>query len=234
MLEKKYADILEEIAIKYYKGYEHGKIKEVSGKEVDRLLKDSEDFLKRLKELREDIEKEMQKKNFEDIYLNVFKMLKALFGDKDENELIKNYEKEIINKGKGNPKFIHSLNELISIKKDYKSKKVPTKYAFENLRKDCVYLMEDLIEYAQRRELGLLERTKVTLTFDNKHAELFLTNPAFLVFEDKIKKITDKIENANINELNETLASYKGNRIKLDSEMLALLKKELGEFDIHL
>ncbi|VVB77844.1 Uncharacterised protein [uncultured archaeon] len=234
MLEKKYADILEEIAIKYYKGYEHGKVKEVTGKEVDKLLKDSDDYLKRLKELREDIEKEMQKKTVEDIYSNTFKMLKAIFGDKEETELIKEYEKDLVNKGKANPKFLHTLNELVNIKREYKTKKAPTKYAFETLRKDSVYLIEGLIEYAQRKELGLLEKTKIVLSFDNKHAELFLTKPSFLVIENNVKKITDKIEDSNINELNETLAEHKGSRVKIDNNMMKLLKSELGDFDINL
>jgi predicted nucleotidyltransferase len=137
MLEKKYADILEEIAIKYYKGYEHEKIKEVSGKDVDRLLKNSDDYLKRLKELREDIEKEMQKKTFKDICENVFKLLKSLFGDKSETELIKEYEREIVNRGKGNPRYLHTLNEIMNVKKEYSLKKAPTKYVFESLRKDA-------------------------------------------------------------------------------------------------
>ncbi len=234
MLEKKYADILEEIAIKYYKGYEHGKVKEVSGKEVDKLLKDSEDYLKRLKELREDIEKEMQKKTFRDIYENVFKMMKSIFGDKSEAELIIDYERNIVNKGKGNPKFLHTCNQLIKIKKEYSLKKAPSKYEFETLRKDSVYLIDSLIEYGQRRELGLLEKTKVLLTFKDKHAELFLTKPAFIVIENNIKKITDKIEESNVNEMNKALAEHKGARAKLDNHMMNLLKAELGEFDIHL
>jgi len=234
MVEKKYADILEEIAIKYYKGYEHGKVKEVSGKEVDKLLKDSEDFLKRLRDLREDIEKEIQKKSFEDIYSNVFKILKSLFGDNSENELIRNYEKEIINKAKGNPKYIHTLNQLISFKKAFKEKKAPEKYEFENLRKDSVYLIEDLIEYSQRKDLGLLEKTKVILTFKGKHAELYLTNPVFLVQENKIMKITDHIENSDANELNHTLSQFRGTKAKLDAKIMDLLRAELGEFDIHI
>ena len=234
LLEKKYADILEEIAIKYYKGYEHQKIKEVSGKDVDRLLKDSNDYLKRLKELREDIEKEMQKKTFKDIYENVFKIMKSLFGDKPENELIRDYEKEIVNKGKGNPRYLHTLNQLINIKKEYSSKKSPTKYAFESLRKDSVYLVESLIEYGQRKELGLMEKTKVMLTYKEKHAELFLTKPAFLVAENKIKKINDKIEDSDANEMNKVLADYNGGRVRIDNKMMNLLKAELGEFDINL
>ncbi len=235
LLEKKYADILEEIVIKYYKGYEHEKIKEVSGKDVDRLLKNLEDYLKRLKELREDLEKEMQKKTFDEIYENVFKLMKAIFGSGSEHELIREYEEEIVNKGKGNPRFMHTLNELLAIKKDFKNKKIPGKYEFENLRKDSVYLIESMIEYSQRKELGLLEKTKVVLTFKDKHAELFLTKPAFLIYENKIKKITsNKIEDSDANEFNKAMAEFRGTRGKIDNDMIFLLKKEIGEFCINL
>ena len=235
LVEKKYADILEEIMIKYYKGYEHEEVKEVTGKEVDKLMKNSEDFLKKLKELRTEIEKRMMRKNFEETYNNVFKIMKALFGDKDEEALIKEFEKEIVNKGKGNPRFIHTLNELINVKKKYKTKKIPSILEFESLRKDSVYLIEALIEYGQRKELGLLQKTKIVLTYKDKHADLFLTNPAFLVIDEKnIKKITDKIEDSNINELNQTLSNFRGQRIVIDANVMKLLKKELGDFDICL
>ena len=235
MLEKKYWDILEEVLIKYYKGYEHQKIKEVSGKEVDKLLKDSQDYLKRLRELREEIEKRMMQKTFEEVYENIFKTLKNLFGSKSESALIKEYEKEIVNKARGNPKFIHTLNQLVDVKKKYKSKKIPAKQDFERLRRDSVYLIEELIEYGQRKELGLLQKTKVVVTFKEKHAELFLTQPAFLVEGSKIKKVTDKkVEDSDANEFNQVLSDYKGQRIKIDNKLLKVLKKELGNFDINL
>jgi len=233
LLEKKYWDILDEIVIKYYKGYEHGKVKEVSGKDIDRLLKDSEDYLKRLKELREEIEKRMQEKTSAEIYENVFKIMKNLFGNKSESVLIKEYEKEIINKAKGNPRYLHTLNELVDIKKKYKNKKVPTKQAFEHTRKDSVYLIESLIEYAQRKELGLLEKTKLVLTHKNKHSELFLTKPSFLVHEDKVKKIEGgKLMDSDSNEFNKILSEFKGQKANLDSKMMKLLEKELGSFEI--
>jgi len=234
LIEKKYADILEEIMIKYFKGYEHEKVKQVSGKEVDKLLKNSEDFLKRLKELRKEIEKRMMQKSFEEIYKNVFKMMKALFGDKADASLIREYEKEIVNKGKGNPKFLHILNELIDMKRKYKTKKAPNLLEFESLRKDSVYLIDSLIEYAQRKELGLIEKTKVTITHGDKYSDLFLTKPAFLVSGNEIKKIGNKIEDSNANELNQVLANHKGQRIRMDAKMIALLKQELGDFDICL
>ena len=102
------------------------------------------------------------------------------------------------------------------------------------MRKDSVYLIQELVEYVQRKELGLIEKTKVTLTFKDRHVDLFLTKPAFLVEGDKIKKITNKVEESNSNEFNETIASNKGHRIKMDAEMIKLLEKELGKFDINL
>jgi len=234
LIEKKYFDILEKIMIKYYKGYEHEKIKEVSGKEIDELLKDSEDYLKRLKELRKEIEKRMMKKTFKEVYENVFKIMKSLFGKKTEISLIKEYEKEIVNKGKGNPKFLHTLHELIDVKKKYaKSKEEISKQKFEDLRKDSVYLIESLVEYGQRKDLGLLEKTKVVLAYGGKHSELFLTKPAFLVSKDKIKKIAGgELVDSDANELNKVLSKFKGDKIDLSSKMLEGLKKELGNFEI--
>lgn len=239
LLEKKYWDILDEVAIKYYKGYEHGKVKEVSGKEVDKLVKDSESYNKRLTELREEIEKKIQKKTFDELYVNVFENLKAIFGDKAENSLIKTYEEEVVKKGKANPKYYHTLNKLVEQKKAYKEKKDPKKDEFEHLRKDSVYLLESLIEFAQRRDLGLLEKTKIVLSYGEEskrgHAELFLTNPAFLVDGNKIKRIEGStITDSDANALNKAMSEADGTRVRISKEMLEALEKEIGKFDINL
>lgn len=235
LLEKKYADILEEIAITYFKGYEHGKVKAVSGKEIDRLLKDSEDYLKKLKEVREELEKRMTQKTFDEIYENVFKILESLFGKKSETLLINEFEKEIVNKGKGNPRFIHTLNELMDMKKKYKSKKIPTKYSFERLRKDSVYLVQELLEYGQRKDLGLIQKTKITLTSKGKPYDLFLVHPVFIVSEKGVMKIEDgKLSDSDINELNKKLTEHKSGRVKLDKNTLKILEKEFEDFEIHL
>lgn len=234
MLEKRYIDILETIVIKYYKGYEHEKIKEVSGQEVDKLLKDAEDYMKRLKELREQIEKRTQEKTIEEIYNNVFRILEGLFGKKSETELVKTFEKELVNKGRTDPRFLHILNELIDSKKKYKSKKKPTTHEVEEIRKNAVQLINNLIEYGQRCELADLQRSKVILSYKDKHADLFLTNPSFLIQEGKIKKITNKIEDASKEEFEKILNEQKGKAGKLTQELISLLKKELGDFEISI
>ncbi|MAH07368.1 hypothetical protein CMI38_03920 [Candidatus Pacearchaeota archaeon] len=235
LLEKKYADILEEIAIKYFKGYEHGKVKEVSGKEVDRLLKDSADYIKKLKEVRVLIETRMTRKTFDEIYENVFDILSKLFGKKADSSLVREYEKEIVNGAKGNPKFIHTLNKLIDMKKKYKAGKDPSKVDFERLRKDSVYLIQETLEYGQRKELGLLQKTKVVITAKGKPYELLLTKPAFLVDDAKVKKIEGgKIMDSDANEMNAVLAGYRGGRVTMDRDVMKVLGKELGEFEVNL
>jgi hypothetical protein len=236
MLEKKYIDILEKIAIKYWKGYEHGDIKEVSGKEIDELMKDAEEYMKRLKELREDIEKRAQEKTITETYDNVFKILKHLFGKKTEQQLIKNFEKELINKGRADPKNLHVLKELIDAKKRYKTKKKPSKYEVEDIRKNASYLINQLIEYGQRCELSDIKKTQIRISYGktkNKHAEIFLTNPCFILVENKIKKITKKgFEKAQQKEFESTIAEQKGKPTRLDADIMKIIKKELGEFDI--
>ena len=237
LLEKKYWDILEEVAIKYYKGYEHGKVKSVTGKEVDKLLKDSQSYLKRLKELRNDLEKEMQKKTFKDLYKNIFDIMKSLFGDKSDNNLIREFEKEVINKGESNPKYLHTLKELVQVKKNMGGKKEVKKDEFEILRKDSVYLMDALVEFGQRRDLGLIERMKVIITFGEKskhdHAEVFLTNPIFVLDGKNIIKVEgNKIIESDNNEFNKALQDSKGNRTRITSEQMEALKIRYGDFDI--
>jgi uncharacterized protein (UPF0332 family) len=239
ILEKKYADILENICINYYKGFEHGKVKEVSGAEVDKLLKDAEDYYKRLKELAVEIEKRSQERTLKETYENVFKILKSIFGSKSESELVKQFEKELVKKGKTDPKNLHVINELLDIKKKYASKKKPTKYEIEDVRKNATYLINSLIEYSQRCELGEIRKMQVRVGYKigdiHKHLDLYLTNPAFMIDENKLKKINiekKKVEEAKQEEFELTLSQQKGKPQKLSHEILEALKKEYGDIEI--
>jgi predicted nucleotidyltransferase/uncharacterized protein (UPF0332 family) len=234
ILEQKYVDILDKIAIQYYKGFEHGKVKEVSGKEVDELMKDVDDYMKRLKELHIEIEARAQERTLEETYENVFKILKHLFGNKAESALIKEFEKELVNKGRVEPKMLHVLNEIIDTKKKYQSKKKPTKYEIEDVRKNATHLINRLIDYGQRCELSDLRKMQIRLGFKDKAIDLFLTNPMFIFADNKIKKVLEsgKIEDSSQEEFENILGQQKGKPFKLSDKILSSLKKEYGEFDI--
>ncbi len=240
MLEQKYVDILHKIVIDYYKGYEHGKVKEVSGKEVDELMKDAEDYMKRLKELAEQIDKRNQEKTLKGTYENVFEVLKNLFGNKSETELVKQFEKELINKGRTDPKHLKVLHEIIEAKRKYNSKKRPTKYELEDIRKNANYLMNSLIEYGQRCDLVDIKKMQVRVGYTNKdkqkHLDLFMTNPSFVLDEAKLSKINDKgkLESASQAEFETILRQQKGKPQKISKEILDCLKREYGDFELEL
>jgi uncharacterized protein (UPF0332 family) len=67
LLEKKYVDILDKVR-KAFTGVEHGKIKEVTGAEIDDMLKGAKDYLARIKKLFEEIEAKTEKESIIDVY----------------------------------------------------------------------------------------------------------------------------------------------------------------------
>ncbi len=238
MLEKKYIDILEEIVIKYYKGYEHEKIKEVSGKEVDKLLKNTEDYLKRIKELREQIEKRAQEKTIEQIYKDVFGLLEAILGKKPQAKLIQEFESEFIKKGKFPQQSVRILKDIVSAKAEFKKGKSDS-HKIDDARKNASILISDLIEYSQRCDLAGLEKTRMRIKYKEegkeKIAELLICNKeAFLLNQDSIKKINDKIQDSNKEEVSKAVEKRKSTQAEINPKIFDLLKKELGEFEIIL
>jgi predicted nucleotidyltransferase/uncharacterized protein (UPF0332 family) len=236
ILEQKYIDILEKITITYYKGFEHKKIKEVSGKEVDELLKDVEDYMNRLKELRGQIEKKAEERTLNETYDNVFKLLKNVLGNKSEAELIKQFDSELVKKGKMDPKGLTVIRELIDARKKYKSKKKPTKYEIEDVRKNTTFLINHLIEYGQRRDLADIRKMQAVIAYGKnkeKHLDMFLTNPIFIIEEGQLKRIEDdKIVAGIQEEFDKAMSEQKGKPAAMSDKVLSLIKREYGEFSL--
>ena len=151
MLEKKYVVILEKV-IKLYKDYEHEKLNEIKGQEIDKLLRDTEAFLKRLKELREQIEKRTQEVTIEEIYRDVFALLKTIVGEGKQEELVEKFEKNFVKKGKFSPLDMRILEEIVNAKKEFKKGKMNSHHVNE-ARKNASILIGNLIEYNQRCDL---------------------------------------------------------------------------------
>ena len=239
MLEKKYIDILEEIMIKYYKGYEHEKVKEVTGKEVDRLLKNSQDYIKRLKELREQIEKRAQEKTIEEIYQEVFNLLKAILGKKPQAKLIESFEETFIKTGKFTPRHLRILRDVVSARTKLKKSKANI-HKVDKARKNASMLINDLIEYSQRCDLASLEKGKMHISYKKsgkvETAELLTCNKtSFLFLGNVVKKLTDKIESSNMTEVNECMIKQQGKQeVNINPRVFELLKKELGDYEVIL
>jgi len=240
MLEKKYIDILEEIVIKYYKGYEHEKVKEVSGKEVDKLLKNTEEYLKRLKELKEQIEKRAQEKTIEQIYKDVFELMTSIIGKKPQEKTIQEFEKKFVDKGKFSQQHLRILRNIVSAKKEFKKGKSNSQ-KIDNARKDAAILINDLIEYSQRKDLISLEKGKIIVRYteDGKEQIAELLNcdgKSFLFRKNTIKKLSEfGISDSNMDEVSEAVGKQKSlQSVQINPEVFKLLEKEIGNFGIVL
>jgi len=223
-----------EKAVRYFKDYEHGKLKEISGHEIEALLKESEEYIKNLKKLREKLEKSVQEKSAENLYKEVFGLLKTLFGDKPHPELIKEFDKELVKKAKIQERFLTILKNLEESKKKIKEGKLDAK-ATENVKKDAYDLIKSLVEYAQRKDLIKSSKDVIEISYSGRKAELYLMGEEnFLIERETIRKFKDnKLVKSDRKELEAALQKHKEKLgHKIPGEIFAILQKELGSFEL--
>lgn len=234
ILEKKYLDILAKI-IGIYKAYEHEQVKTISGKEIDELLKDSADYIKRLKELMEQIEVRSREKTILQVYDDVFSLLEKIFGKASEQKLIEMVKGELVKKGKLPERVFIILKEIAKAKQDYKKKKL-TKHEVEATRKDAFELTNMLIEYAQRCDIAEIEKSKLRIKYkkegkENEVDAFVLNNEIFVVMPDAIKKVTAQgILEATKDEFGKAFEQKK--KGSLNEKLLKQLEKLLPGFEI--
>ena len=237
MLEKKYFSILENI-VDIYKDFEHEKLKEITGTQLDKLFKDMEAYLKRLKELRKQIEKRTQEKTIEQIYKDVFELLNAIFGKKSQSAVISEFE-GFVKKGKFTPQHSRILRDIVKAKTEFKKGQMNI-HKVDDVRKNASLLINDLIDYSQRNELIALEKGRMRLKYTKAGKEMFAellhyNGFCFLFAEGTIKKIRDKIEDSNMKEVSEYMEQQKSKKgYEINPKVFELVKKELGDFEIIL
>ncbi len=215
--------------VKLFKAYEHGTLKEVSGKEVDELLKDGMAYHNKLKKVRKQIETYMQKKTAEELYTDIFKILKAILGSGSQKQLIANFDKQIIRQGKLQPRFLKILKNLVQTEAKIKSGKIEQKEA-DIAKKDALELIDALTEYQQRKEVLTQEKGTLLLKYNDNKAELVLTlDGSFLIEPDLIRKIEkDKLVTSKKDEFEKALAKGTIEKTSLPFETLKILEKELN------
>lgn len=222
LLEPEYVTILSSV-IKLRKDLEHGTKKEVSGKELDKLIKDSHKYLKRIKKLFAEIEEVKEEEGVVHIYetcvtiiRDVLK-LEGISKVKDE-ELVKKFQSEVVIKGKTPEKYLRLFKEIVKAKKDYDSGKI-SKTDIHNTNKKANEFIKFMVEYMQRKRGKELERAKIRIKHGTKYGEVILLDKkAFIIHDvDAEEKVitTAEIKNdgslknikkSNLEELEKSLA----------------------------
>jgi len=187
LLEKEYVEILKDI-IKMRKDLEHGTKKDVSGAEIDKLLKDSEKYLNRLNKLFKQIEKVKEEEivvhNYESVVTVIRDILRLEGVDRVKDlEIIEIFESEVIHKGLIPEKYLRVLKQIVKAKKDYDEKKL-LKHDVAKLNKDSRDLLRFLVEYIQRKRGRELEKTKIRVKHGKKFGEVILIGKEAFIIHD--------------------------------------------------
>lgn len=222
-----------ERVIKLYKDYEHGTLKTVPGKDVDELLVESKKYDIKLKDIRKKLEARLIVHDADKSYNEVFELLSSIFGKKSPDELVKSAEKELVSKGKLQPRFAKTLKTIILMKTKVKSGKV-TQLEMDALRRDVSELTRELLNYAQRSDLVMIEKGVLQISFGDKKGEIVLTDSdTFFVESGRIMRVTGKFELCDKAVLEKAIKETKDRtQLAISSEVLETLKRELGKFSI--
>lgn len=233
IMDMKELKILEKV-VQLYKDYEHGKVKEISGADVDVLLKESKHYDAKLKELRKKLETRMIEHTAESVRKEVFELLTSLFGTKAKNSLISDFENKLVREGKIQKRFSQVLKEVSKLD-DRKYVKKLDQNTIDVVRRDATDLINALVEFAQRKEIAMIEKGVFKVNYGGKIAEIVLADSgAFFIDQGDIKKLTSGgLHNAKAEDLDSALKSTKDrNMLKLSFRILESLKKAIGDFEI--
>jgi len=198
-----------------------------------------ESYIKRMKELREQIEKRTSEKTIEQIYKDVFELLKQTTGENSQKAIIEYFEKNFVKSGKFTNQHLRILNDIVKAKADFKKGKLDS-HKVDSARKNASILINDLIEYSQRCELVSLEKGKMLVKYKDKGTErtselLNCEEVSFLFKDNKVKKLTDKIEECDMDEVAKAIEKQKNKKeVQINPKVFELLKKEIGDFEIIL
>lgn len=177
LVDKKFVSTFRDV-YNLRKRIEHGDVKQVSGKEIDNLLTDCEDYLKRLDKLYDQINLLKQKESVLLLYENTVSLTRDAFKvigfeSISEAKILEMYKKELVDKGKILDKSYRLLKDIVDAKSLYDKNKL-SKQDIEKLHKSSGELHRILIEFIQRTRFRELERAKVRFKHGEKIAEFII------------------------------------------------------------
>ncbi len=227
LLEKKYVDILAKIR-KYYKDIEHGTLKEVTGKQVDELLTDAEDYIKRIKKLFEEIQDKRDKESIEEIHNSCLSVIEDALKTneidvKDKSKLVSLFKKHLVEEKKlFSEKHLETLKLVIDTKNSAKSKNISWP-ELEKIRREARGFIRSVIDYVQRKRGFELERAKIRFKYGDRFGEVILL--------DKVAYLINDID-AQEKEVSKADIKSDGSLGKVDKSSMEEFEKEIMKIQI--
>lgn len=186
LLTKKDIEIVDK-TFKYFKGIEHGTVKEVTGKEIDQTLEEVADYLAKIKKVFNQIEKRTEKTRATEFFTTSMKIvhdvlaLDNIFVKEDDPLAIRKEFKKMVEKGTFPKKFLDDLDAIVKIREGYKTMR---KMEIEKVIRESSGFFRNMVEYIQRKRGAELERAKIRIKYGNTFGEVFLLDDVAFIIDD--------------------------------------------------
>lgn len=222
MFDDKYVKTVEKV-LKVRKDMEHGSKKDITGKEIDELLKESQQFLEGMKKLFDSIQdlktKEEFSRNYEDVMTaarNVLE-LEGIENVKDEN-IADTLKKKLVEKGKLTSNVVRHLKELEKERKEFNTGKL-TKAESNKALTTARGLIRTLVEHIQRVKGRELEKARIRIKYGANFGEvILLKDEAFIIMN--VDEQEKEIQKAKISDSGKFENITKSNLIELEAALM--------------
>ena len=176
---EKHVKLLEDVRT-FYKGIEHGNVKEVSGKKIDDLLIKSKEYLKAIKILFDNLQKQKDRENVDNLFQSCNMLIKDLLNTYDMKETdIENGFKKLINKNEIPKKYMDVYKKV----KEAKIKKL-SKPENDRIAREARIFLSSLAEFIQRKRDYDIERVRIRIKYGNKYGDVYVFNDKSFIIED--------------------------------------------------
>ncbi len=245
LLEENYVRIIERI-IKWRKDLEHGTIKNVSGKEIDQMLSDSEKYLKRLEKLFKEMERRKERESIHHIHDTIITVTRDVLkaenaADFEKESLDKAYDSRIVKKGIVPERYGRMMKDIIRTREKYASGKL-TEFDLAKIKKDANEYVRAMVEHMQRKRGSELARSRIRVQNGERMGEIIVFSDKAFIIENidsgdkelKCARVSDDLEftdvrSADYKELEEALAAEKTpQKISLSQKALLSIQKIFG------
>jgi len=169
-------------AFKIYKEIEHGKLKEISGKEIDRLTKEVSDYFNKIKVIVKKLEKKAVRATASNLLEALTEALVNLMSlenlSTNKADLTKNFSK-LVTKGHFNKREKELLTNTLEL-----TKKASSKEELEKLRRESSQLLRKIQRHAQTERGKEIGRAKIRVKYGDQFGDIYLLDKEIYMVGD--------------------------------------------------
>ena len=170
--------LLEDVR-KFYKDIEHGKLKEVSGKQIDDFLNKSKDYLKSIRKLFDTLQVKKDRENVDNLYESCNVLIKDLLQTYNIGGDIDKGFRQMISRNEIPRRYLEIYNRV----KDAKSKKF-SKAENDKTAREARIFLKFISEFIQRKREYELERVRLRVKYGNRYGDVYIFGNDIFVIED--------------------------------------------------